>query len=183
MGAEVVAEEYLNPNDQDFKPLITGMRSREPDTVLLALFQVEAALLFQQAREMGFSPTWMSGASLFNPQLLELAGDAADGLLLVSAFYADSDRPQVHAFVEAYESRYGSVPSKFAAHSYDGVRLIADAMRRAGSAEGAAVRDALAQTEGFEGVIGTVTMDAAREIEIDLARLQVKDAQFAPWSA
>lgn len=181
-GMEVVAEEYLNAADKDFKPLIASMRSSAPDTVLLALFQVEAAQLFQQAREMGFAPTWLSGASLFNPQLIDLAGSAADGLLLVSAFYPASDKPAVKAFVEAYQAKYGSEPSKFAAHSYDSVRLIADAIKQAGSTDGAAVRDALAATNGFEGVIGTVTVDDAREIEIDLERLEVKDGQFVPWT-
>lgn len=181
-GMEVVAEEYLNASDKDFKPLIASMRSSAPDTVLLALFQVEAAQLFQQAREMGFLPTWLSGASLFNPQLIDLAGPAADGLLLVSAFYPGSDKPTVKTFVEAYQEKYGNVPSKFAAHSYDGVRLIADAIKRAGSTDGAAVRDALAATDGFDGVIGSVTVDDAREIEIDLQRLEVEDGQFVPWT-
>jgi branched-chain amino acid transport system substrate-binding protein len=180
-GAEVVAEEYINPGNQDLKPLITGMRAKRPDMVFLALFQVEAALLFQQSRDMKFQPVFMSGAGLFNPQLLSLAGDAANGMLLVSTYYPASTNPEVQRFVAAYQAKFGAIPSKFAAHSYDAVRLIADAIKRAGSAENAKVRDALATTAGFKGVIGDVSFDPNREVVLALQRLMVADGKFVPW--
>ena len=58
--------------------------------------------------------------------------------------------------------RYGADPDSIAALSYDAARLIADAMRRAGSTEGKRVRDALAATKDFPGVTGKITMDADR---------------------
>ena len=57
---------------------------------------------------------------------------------------------------------YGTDPDSIATLSYDAARLIADAIKRAGSTEGKRVRDALASTAGFPGVTGTITMDADR---------------------
>jgi branched-chain amino acid transport system substrate-binding protein len=180
-GAEVVANELINPNDKDFKPLITNIRSKNPDVTMLAMFQVEAALLLQQSKEMGFQTTFMSGAGLFNPQLISLAGDAANGMLVVSTFYAGDTNPTVQSFVKAYQAKYNAVPSKFVAHTYDAVMMIADAIQRAGSADGPKVRDALAATNGYNGVIGKVTFDKNREVVLDLQRLMVANKEFVPW--
>lgn len=180
-GAEVVATEFINPADKDFKPLITAIRGRNPDVTLLALFQVEAALLLQQAREMGFKTTFMSGASLFNPQLISLAGDTADGVLLVSSYFPGDPNPTVQGFVKAYQAKYNALPSKFAAHSYDATMMIADAVKRAGSTDGQKVRDALAATKGYQGIIGSVTVDPNREVILVLQKLQVAKKEFGPY--
>jgi branched-chain amino acid transport system substrate-binding protein len=161
-GADVVSLEYINPGEQDLKPLITGLRAKKPDVVMLAMFQVEAALLLQQSRDMAFKPVFMSGAGLFNPQLLSLAGSAANGLLVVSTYFPGSLNPQVQAFVAAHRERFKTVPSKFAAHSFDAARLIANAIKVSGSTEPAKVRDALAATKGFASVIGSVSIDHDR---------------------
>lgn len=181
-GGTVVGEEYVNAETQDLKPVITGLRARKPDCVFLALFQVEAALLFRQANEMNFKPTFMSGAGLFNPQLIDLAGDAANGLLLVSTYFPESDRAEVKAFVDLYHTKFDGVPSKFVAHAYDATSLIANAVKTAGSADAAAVRDALAKTADFHGVTGEITLDENREVLLALTRLMIKDRQFVPWT-
>ena len=181
-GAQVVGEEYIAGDSQDLKPLITLLRSKQPDMVSLAIFQVEAALLFRQAVEMNFKPTFMSGAGLFNPQLLSLARDAANGLLLVSTYFPQSDRPQVKAFVDAFQAKFGTVPSKFSAHAYDSVSMIVAAIKRAGSGDRAKVRDALAaDTKKFPGVTGDITIDGDREVEMSLLRLEVAGGQFGLW--
>lgn len=182
-GATVVGEEYINADTQDIKPVITGLRARDPDCVFLALFQVEAALLFRQAKEMNFAPTFLSGAGLFNPQLIDLAGDAANGLLLVSTYYPESDRPQVKAFVDLFNTKFEGVPSKFVAHAFDATSLVANAVKTAGSADADAVRDALAETEAFPGVTGDITLDDDREVVLGLSRLTIKDRKFVPWTA
>lgn len=180
-GAQVVATEYINAADKDLKPVITKLRAAAPDVTYLSMFQVEAALLMQQAREMGFKTTFMSGASLFNPQLINLAGDAANGLLLVSSYYPGDSNPTVQNFVKSFQAKYNTTPSKFSAHSYDAVMMIADAIRRAKSADRAKVRAALAATKGYQGVIGRVSVDASREVVLDLQRLQVANKEFGLW--
>ena len=181
-GATVVGVEYFNPSDNDMKPLITKMRSAGPDAVLLALFQVEAAQLFQQSVEMNFHPVFFSGAGLFNPQLITLAGDAANGLLMVTTYLPENPKPAVQSFVKAYQAKYNAVPSKFAAHAYVAVNLIADAVKRAGSAKSSDIRDALAATKDFESAIGTISIDPNREVILDLTRIEVKDQKFVPYT-
>jgi branched-chain amino acid transport system substrate-binding protein len=182
-GATVLGEEYIAADTQDLKPLITGMRAKQPQAVFLALFQVEAALLFRQSKEMNFKPTFMSGAGLFNPQLLTLARSAANGLLLVSTFFPGSDRPQVKAFVAAFKAKYHVVPSKFSAHTYDSVGMVVHAIAAAGSTDRAKVRDALAATKDYKGITGDISFDKDREVTYPLLRLWVQNEKFTLWKA
>ena len=124
----------------------------------------------------------MSGAGLFTTDLIKLAGSAANGLLVVSAFDPNDKSQIVQQFVGEFKAKYSdAVPSKFVAHTYDAVMMIADAIQRAGSADGPKVRDALAATNGYNGVIGKVTFDKNREVVLDLQRLMVANKEFVPW--
>jgi branched-chain amino acid transport system substrate-binding protein len=77
-------------------------------------------------------------------------------------YSVDDPSPAVRKFVDAYRARYGAEPDSIAASSYDAMRMLADAIMRAGSTEGVRVRDALAVTKDFPGVTGTIAMDADR---------------------
>lgn len=180
-GAQVVATEYINAADKDMKPVITKLRAANPEVTYLSMFQVEAALLMQQAREMRFKTTFMSGASLYNPQLINLAGDDANGLLLVSSYFPGDGNPKVQSFVKKFQAKSNSTPSKFAAHSYEAVMMIADAVKRAQSGDGDKVRAALAATKDYQGVIGNLSIDSRREVVLNLQRLQVSNKEFGPW--
>jgi branched-chain amino acid transport system substrate-binding protein len=70
-------------------------------------------------------------------------------------------------FVEAYTEMHGRAPDQFAAQGYSSVLVLADAIRRAGSTDAAAIRDALATTEGVETPLGTLSMSADRNAEHD----------------
>ena len=72
--------------------------------------------------------------------------------------YREDNRAEVQAFVEAYEKEYSRPPENaFAALGFDAVGLIADAIKRAGSTDGKALRAALADTKGFKAVTGEIT--------------------------
>ena len=71
-----------------------------------------------------------------------------------------------------------SPPPPLAALAYDAVWLIADALKRAGSAEPAALRDALAATKDFPGVTGIITMDEGRNPKKPGIVIRVQDGKF-----
>ncbi len=72
--------------------------------------------------------------------------------------YRADDRPEVLQFVEDYTAEYGHEPENaFAPLGYDALRLVADAISRAESADPSKIRDALAATRGFKGVTGAIS--------------------------
>ena len=81
-------------------------------------------------------------------------------------------------FVEAYRQRHGAVPNGLAALTYDAVKLIADAITRAGTTERTALRRALAATREFPGVTGKTSINAARDADKEAAIIMVKNGRL-----
>ena len=81
-------------------------------------------------------------------------------------------------FVARYQEKYGALPDTFAALGYDAARLLADAIKRAGSSDSKALRDALAKTSGFEGVTGQISFDTNRNASKPGLIVRVKGGRF-----
>jgi branched-chain amino acid transport system substrate-binding protein len=84
----------------------------------------------------------------------------------------------VKEFVAKFQEKYGAPPDTFAALGYDAARLLADAIKRAGSTDPKALRDSLAETSGFEGVTGRISFDANRNASKPGLIVTVKGGKF-----
>jgi branched-chain amino acid transport system substrate-binding protein len=84
-----------------------------------------------------------------------------------------------HRFVENYKKRWnGKTPDALAACGYDSALILADAIKRAGTTEGAKLRDAIAATKNFDAVTGKITINENRDATKSAVILQVKDGQY-----
>jgi branched-chain amino acid transport system substrate-binding protein len=101
-----------------------------------------------------------------------------EGTYFSNHYSVDDPSPAVRQFVAAYRKKYGAEPDSIAALSYDATRLLADAIRRAGSTEGKRIRDALADTKDYSGVSGPITMDADRNPIKPAVVLKVERGRF-----
>jgi len=85
----------------------------------------------------------------------------------------------VKGFVDKFRARFnGETPDGMAALGYDSAAMLADAVKRAGTTEPAALRDALAATRGYRGVTGSITMDPDRNATKAAVIITVKDGHF-----
>jgi branched-chain amino acid transport system substrate-binding protein len=161
-GGRVVSELKYSEGDSDFSAQLTAIRPLDPDVLVVPGYYTDAGLIARQARALGIRGTLLGGDGWDSPKLVEIGGDAVEGSYFSNHYSADDPSPSVRQFVASYRRRYGVDPDSIAALSYDATRLLADAIRRAGSTEGKRIRDALADTRDFEGVSGTTSMDADR---------------------
>lgn len=179
-GGKVTGTELFNPGARDFKAILTKVSQAKPEAIYFAMFYEEGALILQQARQLGVTARLYSASPFYAPKLLELAGPAAEGVLLSTTFVADNPAPHVAGFVADYKKRFGGEPNQFAAQAYDAVGILLEALKKAGpGATRAQVRDALAATANYPGVTGVTTFDkATREPNKTLAKLQIKGGKF-----
>jgi len=163
-GAQIVATEAIRTGERDFARQLTAIAERQPDAIVLSTLPAEAAAIMRQARELGLSPAvqFLGGNGFNSPELLALAGRAADGAISGAAWILDAPTPGNRAFVKAYREQYGADPDQFAAQAYAGVHLLAAAIRNARSRDPRAIRDALARLRGVETVLGKFSFDEAR---------------------
>lgn len=180
-GVEIVADEKVKDGDKDFSAQITNIKSKKPDVIFFSGYYTEGALIMKEARKQGLKAKMFGGDGLFSPKLIELGGDAVEGTMSALGFSPEQASPVTAKFVEAYKKKFNGVePGLFDAQGYDGVMMLADAMKRANSADPKVFKTALGQTKNYEGVSGTITIRDNREpIKSPLALLEVKGGKFA----
>ena len=153
-----------------------------PGRVLLAAFPLAGPLpstaSAAQARELGLMVPIFGGDGWESSELAAIGGDAVEGTYFSTHFSPEEKRPDVEKFVQDFQAKYGITPDAMAALGYDSAMILADAIKRAGSAEGPKVRDALAATKHFAGITGDITIDDHRDASKPLVILQVKGGKF-----
>ena len=173
-GGTVVGARSYTEGEKDFRAQLTTMRGLRPDAVLVPGYSTEAALICQQARGLGLEVPLLGGDGWESPELLAIGGRAAEGTYYVSHFAPDRLAPEVQEFVEKFRARHGETPNGGSALAYDAALMLAAAIERAGTTEGARVRAALAATRNFRGVTGLTTFDAQRNVSKSAVVLAVR---------
>ncbi|MEW6081053.1 MAG: ABC transporter substrate-binding protein [Bacillota bacterium] len=161
MGGTVVAFETHASGDQDFRAQLTKIKAAEPEVLFLPQYYQTAALQAKQVREMGWDVQMLGADGWDSPDLISIAGDAIEGGYHANHYSPDSDTPVAQAFLKAYNDKYGKTPDALAALAYDAALILFEAIEKAGSTEGSAIRDAMAATD-LEVVSGKTTYDANR---------------------
>ncbi len=161
LGGTIVLEDFFMMGDKDFSAQIARLKSVNPaaDAVFISAIPNEAGLTVKQIREAGLTLPIVSGDGFDTELVTTVPGNKlANDVFFSTHTYREDNRPEVVAFVKAYEKEYKRPPENaFAALGYDAVGLIADAIKRAKSTDGKALREALAATKGFKAVTGEIT--------------------------
>lgn len=178
-GGNIVAELDFNGGDKDFKAQLTAIKAKSPEGVFVPGYYTDVALICIQAKQLGLNVPFFGGDGWESDTLVKIGGDAVEGHYFSTHYAADNASPKVTAFVEAYKKRYsGKVPDAMAALGYDSAMFLADALKRAGTTEGAKLRDALAATKEFEAVTGKMAINEQRDAVKAAVILQVKGGAF-----
>lgn len=163
LGGEIVAEQKYAEGDKDFRAQLTAIRTARPDAVAALGYYTEGGLICKQARELGLKMPLISGDGWEAPELLQIGGEAVNGAYYSAHYSSESTASEVQAFVGKFRERFGGVtPDSLSALAYDAMHILAAALERAGTTDGAKLRDALAATRDFPGVTGRTTIDARR---------------------
>jgi branched-chain amino acid transport system substrate-binding protein len=160
LGGIVAGRLTYAPGERDFASAMARIRALQPpaDVLFFSALPSEAGRLTRQARAAGLMQPILSGDGFDTPLLSRVAGTLANNVYYSTHVALDSAARRIRRFVTAYRKRYGRKPENaFAALGYDTMRLIGDAIRRAGSSEPAAIRRALAATRGFSMVTGAIS--------------------------
>lgn len=160
-GGKIVAEEAYIAKDTDFRSTLTRLKSAKPDFIFLPGYYEEAGLIVKQARETGLDVPFMGGDGWDSPKLVEIAGAKALNNTFITNHYSSGDPDEkIQNFVSAFKAKYkDKSPDAFNALGYDTGYFLADAIKRAGSADSEKIKEALEKTADLELVTGTFTLD------------------------
>jgi branched-chain amino acid transport system substrate-binding protein len=174
LGGQIVVTQSYQAGDQDFNAQITSIKGANPDVIFVPGYYGDVALFAKQARDKGITVPLLGGDGWDSPSLYQIGGSALDGCYFSNHYSPDDADPIVQKFVSDYKSRYGSIPDALAATAYDAARIMFDAIKRANSLEGPAIRDALAATKEFPGVTGKVTFNENRDAVKPIVMIKIQ---------
>jgi branched-chain amino acid transport system substrate-binding protein len=176
--AQVVIAQTYPMSEKDFKPYLSKIKEVNPDVIFASGYYFQTGPVLKQARELGIKARIIGEEGADSPKTLEIAGDAANGFVIVTNLNRDDKRPFVQEFLKSYESRFKIQPDMVGASAYDAFMIICDGIKRAKSTGGPAMRDAIAATKDYNGLTGVIRGFKNGEVVKEVQVQQVKDGRF-----
>lgn len=159
-GGTIAAQEAFVKDEKDFSAILTKIKDKAFDILLIAGYYNEAGLIIKQARALGIDKPVLGGDGLDSPVLGELAGKTALNKVYFSNHYSSLDKdPVIVKFMEEFKTKNNKDPNAFNALGYDLGYFAVDAIKRANSSEPTQIKKALDNTTEFKGVTGKFSID------------------------
>lgn len=175
-GGTTVYTDYFPQSGTDFRTQLTKLKGVECDGVFLVGQVAECAYILKQATELGVHTKWMSTIGIENPKLIEIAGEAANGVMYTAPRYETTDA-ETREFERRYYERYHEHSQMYAANTYDAVHLLVHAVR-GGGASGPGIGSELYKIKDYPGVSGLTTFDAHGDVLKPVVLREVKEGKF-----
>ena len=155
-GIQIVSEEVVPRGATTAEPQMQKIRAANPDALFLAgVLTAENVLILRAYRQFGLKFPIHSSYNLSVPVYLTVGKGLVDGVTFVDAY--DPDKPEVREFEAAYKKATGKDPFNMHGYGYDGIMLVAEAIKKAGSTDKEKIREAM-QSLTYQGVMGAKGM-------------------------
>lgn len=178
MGLEITTIETFQKGQADYNAQLTKIKGQNPDLILASALYNEGAVIMDQARKMGIDVPFVGGNGFNSPQVIEIAGDASNGLIVATPWFGEKDDPKVKGFNEKFEAEYKKKPDQFAAQAYDALYIMAEALKNAGEADRDKLKDALLEIKDLEGILGKFSFDQDGDVVMEPTVLIIDDKKF-----
>ncbi len=127
---ESLIRETYNIDDTDFTQQLTRIIDANPQVLLVAGSEIAAGLIARQARQLGFTGQIAGGPALGTPKFVEVAGDAAEGVIFSSPYISNAINEQTQDFARRYQAKWDYEPEQHGAKGYDGATIAIEAIKR-----------------------------------------------------
>lgn len=180
-GVTLTAHEEVIEGSDDYRPAITKLNEAGTDVVIsVGMYNLLAPVAIQY-KEINPDIEIVGFSNSYSQELLNLGGEAVEGVAFPVIFFSESDQPNIKEFVDAYNELYGSKPSALTAQAYDSAGIIFTAVQQVGAGDPVALRDAIANLT-YDGVTGITEFDENRDVQKDFTKVTIKDGQFVLMS-
>jgi branched-chain amino acid transport system substrate-binding protein len=189
-GITIVHQETYGPSDTDMTPQLTNIKGKaDVQAVINPGFGQGPAIVTRNYRQLGITLPLYQSHGVASKEFINLAGPAAEGVRLPAAALlvadklpaSDKQKPVVEAYKKAYEQKTGQPVSTFGGHAYDGLMILIEAAKRAGSWDTAKVRDQIEKTKEFIGTGGIVNMSPTDHLGLDLTAFRMLEIKNGDW--
>jgi branched-chain amino acid transport system substrate-binding protein len=191
-GIEILADETYDPKDADMTAQLTKIKGTEGvQAILNPGFGQGPSIVTRNVKQLAIDLPFYQSHGVASDGFIELAGaEAAEGVrlpgtaLLVADLLAadDPQKPVVDAYKAMFEEKTGTPVGTFGGYAHDAFMIMTDAITRAGSAEPAAIRDAIEATSGLAGTTGIYTFTPEDHLGLDLSAFRMLQIKGGEWA-
>jgi branched-chain amino acid transport system substrate-binding protein len=168
-GIQVVVDDTYGPKDTDMTSQLTKIRGSQAQAIICWGTNPGPAVIAKNVKQLGIKLPLFMSHGVSSKKFIELAGDAAEGIMLPSGRVivsdvlpaSDKQKKSLMAFVKDYQNHYKAEGDHFGGHAWDAVMLLKGAIERGGGDTPAAIRDQLEKTTNFAGIGGIFNYTAA----------------------
>ena len=185
LGHPLRAELRWNRGERNFEVQLDRIAALAPEAIVLWGNASDAAAVVREIRRREMPVQIFGCDRLASRTFLDSAGVAAEGVAIAASYDPTRDDAPLREFVAAYIERYGQAPDAFAAHGYDGARILIEAIHK-GGLNRARIRDALYEYTEYEGVTGRIEFDLTLNdvgpvyiATVENGRLAYRELEFA----
>lgn len=168
LGLTIADRQFYDPsassNSLGYQRLVDQWKDIEFDAIFLAGMAPQAGFLVKQVRAAGIDQPILGGEALDTPELIEVAGAAAEGMIVAAVFHPDDPRAEVQGFNRRFRELHGQAPDSWAARGYEAVRLLTETMAAAGSLAPKKVAERLKESSSLFSLSGPVTFNEKGDV-------------------
>ena len=178
---EVINKYSYSLKDRQFGSIVASVKRDNPDGVYATGYFFTGGPVVAQLRAAGVTVPIIGSQAFDSEKFIEIAGPAAEDTYIIDSFDRYRKDEALQKFFAEFKKRAGYAPEGVAAITYSAVRLMADGIKRANSAEPDKVRDALAATRDFPLLEGNMNgFNSLHEIIMPIQVNEIKDGKFTP---
>ncbi len=176
-GMEIVNEYEYSIRDRQFGPIVAKVRSDNPDAIYASGYFFTAGPLVNQLRSGGVTAPIIGQDGYDSEHFIKIAGDAAEGVIITTSLDRDSNAPETRAFIIEYEKFTGRKVDMVAASGHTALNVVIAALRKAGTGNSDAIRNAIAKTQ-LAASTGHISFNALGEVRKNVQVQIVSDGDF-----
>jgi branched-chain amino acid transport system substrate-binding protein len=151
---KIVKREKYTTKDKDYTAQLLSLKSAGAEIMILyAPNPEDVAVVMRQLRQLGSPYKYLGSPSSQHRDAINLARDAAEGLLAIADFVPGATEMN-RKYGEAYKKEYNEPYDGLSAWTYDGMYILANAIKKVGE-DRKKIRDAMLALKGYQGVLGT----------------------------
>lgn len=164
-GIQVVSNDFTNDKATDFTAILTSIKSKKPDAIFYGGYSPQGGPMTRQMKQLGVSGLLLGGDGICAPEMGRLGGDAITDQVYCTQGGAMLDKLDAgKVFAADYQKRFNRPAETYAASFYDGMMVIAQAMKEAKSVEPKVYQPVLAKIK-YKGVAGAYEFDDKHDLK------------------
>jgi branched-chain amino acid transport system substrate-binding protein len=176
-GIEIINEYEYSIRDRQFGPIVAKVRADKPDAIYASGYFFTAGPLVNQLRSGGVTVPIIGQEGYDSEQFIKIAGAASEGVIITTSLDRDSNSPETRSFITEYEKLTGNKVDMVAASGHTALNVVIAALRKAGTSNPKAIRNAIAQTQ-LTAATGHISFNALGEVR---KNVQVQIVRNGGW--